>query len=398
MSARRYFAGLASGWLLLAVLALPAEGQTGDTRWLPFVGCWAPLDSGGEAGLLCFRPSGQGVEMFNVVGGQVAASELLAADGTPRAVSAEGCTGFESARFSEDGFRVFTRSEFTCGDETRVGSGVMAFVAVDRWIDVRTLQVEGEPVAWVQGYALADAEDLAAQSVADPADFDRNLVRATRLRAARAIDVADVEEAATRVDARAVEVWVAAQEDEFDLSGADLVRLADAGVPESVIDMMVAVSYPERFAVSPEGETAAAEREDRDVYATGYGRGFGAYLWDPYYRPIGWGYSRYSPYGYYGYGFDGGYGGYYGGYYGYRPIAVVVQPATPGGRMVPGRGYTRGSSATGGSNGTAAPRSSAAPARSSSSGDGGSRGSSTSDGGSSSGSGSSTGRTARPRN
>jgi hypothetical protein len=393
MNTRTHLTSLFGVGLALAALALPAAGQTGGGGWTPFVGCWEPLDASDEAGLLCFRPSGSGVEMFNVVNGEVVSREQIAADGSPRPVSAEGCTGFESATFSEDGLRVFTRSEFTCGDNVRAGSGVMSFISPTQWIDVRSLDVSGEPVAWVQRYALADAEALTEQGVEDPADFDRTLVRATRTRAARDIEVDDVEEAARRIEARAVEVWVATNETELELSGSELARLADAGVPESVIDVMVAVSYPDRFALSPEG-AVAAERAVGGVYDTGYRRGFRSYLWDPYYRPIGFGYSRYSPFGYYGYGY--GYGGYYGGYYGYRPTTVIVQPVSPGssGRMVPGRGYTRGSSSAG--SGGAAPRSSvggrpaAAPSRS---GGGAAR----SDGGSSRSSGSSSGRTARPR-
>lgn len=401
MKKRYAFGTLLGGSLLLLLgLALPLEAQSGDARWLPFVGCWQPIDAGEEAGLLCFRQVGQGVEMFNVVDGEIASTELIGADGTPRAVTAEGCTGFESLRFSEDGQRIFTRSELTCGDEIRAGSGVMAFVEMERWIDVRSLQIEGEPVAWVQGYELADADDLAAQGVADPAAFDPNLVRATRLRAARAIEVDDVEEAVRQSDARAVEVWVAAQEDGFELDGEELVRLADAGVPASVTDVMIAVSYPDRFVLSPEGGATASERS-REAYAAGYRPGFGAYLWDPYYRPIGFGYYRYAPFGYYGYG------PYpvYGGYYGYRPVTVIVEPAPDtGGRMVPGRGYTRGASSSGGSD-TAAPRASVGsspsggssqPARSSS-GNSSSGRSSSGSGDSDSGS-RSTGRTAQPRN
>lgn len=397
MIARKHVAGLLGGGLLLVALAAPARGQMGDSRWSAFVGCWEPVDAGAEAGMLCFRPSGRGVEMFTVVDGAIASTEQVTADGTRRPVSAEGCTGYESAEFSEDGLRVFTRSQFDCGAEARAGTGVMSFVAPTQWVDVRSLEIEGEPVAWVQRYALADGDALASQGIEDPANFDRALVRASRARASRDIDVDDVEEAAARIDVRAVEVWVATNETEFDLSGSELVRLADGGLPESVIDVMVAVSYPERFVVSPEGADAI-ERTADGAYATGYRRGFRSYLWDPYYRPIGFGYYRYAPFGYYGYGF----GGYYGGYYGYRPATIVVQPVPSGprGRMVPGRGYTRGSAAAGGSGG-ATPRSSArAPSRAPSRGDGGatrsgdgSRSGSTG----SSGSSSSSGRTARPR-
>ena len=389
---------LGAGLVVLA-LALPAHAQSGGNGFTPFVGCWEPVDAGDEAGLLCFRPAGVGVEMFNVVDGEVVSTEPITADGSPRSVSAEGCTGFESAALSEDGLRVFTRTEFTCGDEIRAGSGVMSFITPTQWIDVRSLEVEGAPVAWVQRYRLADADALADQAVEDPADFDPTLVRAMRTRAAQNIDVEDVAEAASRIETRAVEVWVAANETELDLSGSDLVRLADAGVPESVIDVMVAVSYPERFAVTPEGAVEAERMAVREGYPVGYRRGFRSYLWSPYYRPFGFGYSRYSPFGYYGYGW----GGFYGGYYGYRPATVIVQPVSPGssGRMVPGRGYTRGSSSVG--SGDASPRSSvggAAPSSRSSGGSvrrssGGSNGGAASSG--SSGSSRSTGRTARPR-
>jgi hypothetical protein len=396
MQATKHLSSILGVALLLGASAPTAQAQAAGNGWSAFAGCWEPLDAGDEAGLLCFRPSGAGAEMFNMVGGEVVSREQLAADGAPRPVTAEGCTGTESASLSRDGLRVFTRSEFRCGSETRTGSGVMSFIAPSQWVDVRSLEVGGEPVAWVQRYQAADAEALAEQGIDDPAEFDRTLVRAMRTRAARDIELEDVEEAATRIDARAVEVWLATSEPELELSGSELVRLADAGVPESVIDVMVAVSYPERFVVSPEGAAEADRAMSSAGYDTGYRRGYRSYIWSPFYRPVGLGYSRYSPFGYYGgYGWGGYYGGAYGGYYGYRPATVIVQPATsaPGGRMVPGRGYTRGSASAG--SGDAAPRSSVggAPARSSSG-----SGASSSGGSSSSGSsGSSTGRTAQPR-
>ena len=397
------------GAALLSAGLAPAASAQVDPRWAAFLGCWVPAGAPDDAGLLCFRPSGAGLEMFNVVNGAVAASEPLVADGVARPVTAEGCTGTERVEFSANGVRAFTRSEFTCGGESRGGSGVMSFVTPGEWIDVRALSVAGEPVAWVQRYEIASA-DLAALGIVDPAAGDPNLVRAARIRAAREIEVADVEEAATRLDARAVEVWVAAHETRFALSGSELVRLVDGGVPESVIDVMVAVSYPERFMVSPEGATSEAEAAAMAGgypagYPVGARRGYRSYLFDPFY---GGGY-RYSPYysrygygngfGYYGDGF-GGYGGGYGGYWGYVPATIIVQPATPQptGRMVPGRGYTRDTSSGGSSSGGASP-----PAQSSGSGGGGGSsggGDSSSGGGGGGGGGgsSSSGRTAQPRN
>jgi len=379
MNARARRQGLTGAGLLLAVLAAPVLAQAGGNGWTPFVGCWEPLDAAEGAGLLCFRLVGSDAEMFNVVDGEVVSREQLSADGTPRPVSAEGCSGFESASFSGDGQRVFTRSEYTCGDEIRAGSGVMSFLAPTLWIDVRSLVVEGEPVAWAQRYYLADADDLAGQGIEDPAAFDPTLVRAARAAAAQDIAVDDVEEAAGRVDTRAAEVWVAANETELELSGSELVRLADAGVPESLIDVMVAVSFPEHFVLGPDGTAA----EQQWVGGAPGPYAFGPYPLGPPPPWFGFGFY-YSPFGYYG----GGCCGYYGGY---RPviIAPAPRPDGPPGRMVPGRGYTRGSASASASGG--ASRSGPSASSRSRGGNGG--------GGASSGSTStsSSGRTARPR-
>jgi hypothetical protein len=272
----------------------------------------------------------------------------------------------------------------------------MSFVEPNQWIDVRALTVAGEPVAWAQGYELASAEQLAAQGISDPAAGNMELIRAARVRAARDIEIEDVEEAASRLEARAVEVWVAANETPFELDGDELVRLADAGISEGVIDVMVAVSYPDRFVLSPEGAASEAERTQvADAYAGGF-RGYRSYLWNPFFGPsYRYGYSPYySRYGYYGSGF-GGYGG-YGGYWGYVPATIIVQPAGPvatpeRGRVVPGRGYVRdtGSNTGGGGSGSARPAAS-------SGGGGDDRGSSSSGGGGSS-SGDGGGRRATPR-
>jgi hypothetical protein len=381
-----------------AALALPATAQQ-DARWTPFVGCWAPAGADAEAGLLCFRPAGVGVEMFNVVGGEITATEPLVADGQPRDVSAEGCEGSERVEFSDDGLRAYTRSEFRCGDESRQGSGVMSFVAPNQWIDVRALSVSGDPVAWAQGYQLANAEQLSAQGITDPAAGNQELIRAARVRASRDIAIEDVEEAASRVEARAVEVWIAAHETPFELDGDELVRLADAGVPESVIDVMVAVSYPDRFVLSPEGAASEADRTAMvDQYPAGFRPGYRSFLWSPWvgsaYR---YGYNPYySRFGYYGYGFGG-----YGGYWGYVPATIIVQPAQPTvspprGRVVPGRGYVRpnGPSNDGGGSARPAASSGGGDSGGSNSGGGSSGGGG---GGGSSGGGDGGGRRAVPR-
>lgn len=359
-------AGLAVALALLLV-PHPGRAQDRDARWLPFVGCWEAVGAEEEIGLLCFTESDGGVDLTNFVDGQPASTEHLAADGERRSITAEGCGGWESLEFSEDGRRAFTRTEFACAEgDTRTGTGVMAFTAPNYWVDVRALDVGGEEVAWVQEYLLVGPDRLAEEGIENPAEGMTMAVRTARMAAAAPIDLGDVEEASGRMDERAVETWVVAQNDAFELGADDLVRLDDAGVSERVIDAVVAVSYPDRFVVEA---GSPAQRLDGQPVPTSY-RGYMGF--NPWAGPaFGFGYD-YGPYGYspfrrsYGYSpWDlAGYGGYgYGyGYYGSRPGYVIIdrRPRESGGTFYKGRGYRQGPGATA-TGRTAVPRSGSSP-------------------------------------
>lgn len=330
----------------LAVLALsvPAGAQEfgADSRWLPFVGCWEAVNGEDEVGLLCFRMEGEGVTLTNHVAGEAVSTETLVADGRRQQVSVEGCAGFESVRFSDDGRRVFSQTEFLCGtEEARTGTGVMAFLGPNTWADIRTLTAGDEPFAWVQEYRLASAETIAAAGVENPAAGLGMAVRTGRAAAATRLDLDDVIEASGKIDVKAVETWLVAKGDRFDPNGQDLLRLADAGVPEPVIDAVVAVSHPEKFYAAL-GE-APEEYAGRRVPPPGY------VTYSPFWGPawglsFRYGYGPYGPgWGYPGYGY-----GYWGGYY---PGNVVIGKQPRGGKVYNGTGYRArpGSSSSGGS-------------------------------------------------
>ena len=246
--------------VMATAFARPLDAQQ-IHRWQAFLGCWISTDPGVANSVLCFKPDGAGVEVSTVVDGEPASTESLLADGREQTVQTEGCTGFRSVEFSLDGRRVFTRSRVACANETRSNSGVMAFVAPDRWVDVRSIEIGGEPVTWLLEYRPVDPEWFYEHGIQDPSVLDRQTVLAMRLRASQPIRTADVEEAASRIAPGAVEMWVAVQPSEFALDAAEIVRLADSGMPTSLIDVMVAVSYPDRFAVSLDGAATIYEPE-----------------------------------------------------------------------------------------------------------------------------------------
>jgi len=339
---------VAAGALALALAALPAAGQVDtadvDSRWLPFIGCWQAVGAEEDIGLLCFSPAGEGVEVTNYVDGEISSIELLVGDGQRREVSAEGCEGWESLVFSEDGRRAFTKTEFLCGDsETRAGTGVMTFLSTTGWADVRALEIEGEPFAWVQEYELASLETLREHDIADPSSDLGMVVRSARMAASASIDISDVMEASVAMDDKAVETWVILQGEDLRADAGDLMALADAGASDDLIDAVVAVSNPEEFMVEVGHDV---ERYEVPAYPVHY-RGYMsvAHYWGPRWGPGFWyGYSPYSPfydaYGYYG-------GSYRYGYWGYRPGYVVVTPRGSRGGAVYRDGYRSGTDRAG---------------------------------------------------
>jgi hypothetical protein len=244
-------------------------------------------------------------------------------------------------------------------------------VTEDEWIEIRSLSIEGEEVAWVQRYVEATP---AAVQAAGQRDLVSPEVLLARRFASRPPTLQTLAEVARGVDSKVAAAWIVESGYPFQLNGDQLVALADAGVDPEVIDVAVAVSNPRHFNLDPAGDPMRQESVARPRGTVGsfgyvpyFGRRYAGYGYDSFYSP--WGYL-YSPYGYSPYGYSPYYG--YGyGYGGYRPTYIVVQRSgsgDTGGRAVAGRGYTRGggTSSPTASQGYSPPRSSGSAGRSSS--------------------------------
>ena len=352
---------VAAGMMLAAGPLSTAAAQEMDERWLAWMGCWQPVRTSTSAdapeSLLCFRPSADepGVEMIAVEDGEIAGREVVRADGQPHDATLEGCSGSRRAVFASRPGRVFMDMDQVCeGGVDRSSSGMFAMISSDAWIDARVVTVGGEKLTWVTRYRLATQSQAEAVGLGDIAADRSMAVRSLRLAASGGYSVGDIIEAQAHVDPDAVEAWIVEHETPLAVDADRLVQLADAGVSEGVIDMMIARSYPERFAVSTGGDGGGRPW----LGTAGY--------YDPFNGGYGWGYPYYGRFGYrYGYGYSPfGFGGYspfgygYGYGYGYGPTIIRTQPANSGGRVISGRGYSSGTSRigtrpTGSSRGTA---------------------------------------------
>jgi hypothetical protein len=390
---------------LTALLAASPPAQEGS--WLAWHGCWRATGVEAPDRVVCIVPSGNaGEAQLNViVDGDVAERVTLRATGVASPVEEGGCRGTEVGRWSQDARRVYLRAELDCEGVKRVSASVLALVTADEWVDVQTVSVGEQHATRTVRYRAMYAPTNVPAEIRAALEDGRHLAReAARLQAADLLDVEDVVEATSQLPAPGVQALVAARRSGFDLDARKLVQLERAGVPSSVIDVMIAVSYPKTFAIANDNEVSAREPEAGRGSAGRAGIGYGYSCYDPYWDRYAYN-GRYSScYDSYRYGWGSRYGyGYRPGYYGWNDsprVIVIVRPddgedsGPRSGSVVKGRGFVQGGSSTGGS---AAPRGERTSTPTRSSEPASATGSSTT--GSSSGTTSSgtTGRTAIPR-
>jgi hypothetical protein len=332
--------------------------------WQAWHGCWELTGDGVPADrLVCMLPgaSTSDVRLVNVTGGFVTGESVIRADGTPRAMEEGGCTGHEVAQWSQDGRRVFLRAELDCDGFRRVTSGIIAMVSEREWVDIRAATIMDQHLARTQRYRAVPA-DRAPEALRPLLDEARPMALQTaRFVAAMPMGMAEVVEASRRMPTPAVQALLAARGDRLGINGRNLVQLADAGVPAEVIEVMVALAYPDHFNVRQPAlpnplDVAAPPRVASRTYE----------CYDPYTRRWVYGRSCDDRYGYGRYGFgpwdtwgtSWGYGGWAGGGYVGGGTVIIVEPRQPERQpeLVRGAGYTRGSADA---RGTATPRSGA---------------------------------------
>jgi hypothetical protein len=363
--------------LLLAAAARGAAAQTAgaagaspDARWSAWYGCWSPaLDSAslaggslaGRAPTTCVTPAGgSAVDVTTVAGGKVVSRERVDASGARQQFTRDGCGGWEKAEWSADGRRVYLRSELGCANNVRrTGDGVLAFARDGSWLDVRGATIGGYTgVRTVRYVPAPEPAALPADVAGALAGRGRGIgVETARAAAAAPATTADVIDVSRRAGAPVAAAWLAELRQRFALDARQLAALADAGVPGQVTDVLVATSFPQRFALGPSGAEPTV-REPRAADDVALGRpGPVAVLTSPMFGGWGWNAFGFGPFGYNAFGYNAlgyGYGpGYFprGGYWGTGPV-VVVRPPGGGGvgaRAVPGRGYSQGDSPTTGS-------------------------------------------------
>jgi hypothetical protein len=326
----------------------PSAAQKMDARFNAWLGCWRLEDDiAGTGARMCITPDGAGVRLQTLVGTNRGIEELVIADGVARPIVDADCKGTEAAEWSNDGQRVFRTTQVTCGNEGARTIKSVAFLAPGpMWINVQHVSGEsGAANVRAQRYRRAFNQTLADGSKAAPPAAGVP-VGDTRW------SIEDVIEASGKLPADALQAALSDVKQKFNVNRKTLLTLDEAGVPDSVIDLMVALTFPDRFIV---------ERATGGSMPVGVSTGMGWY--DPLMSPLWasayascyptdgyYGYRSYynmcGPY-YYGYNYYSPYYPYYPPGGGWYPIdggggGGNIEPIESGtGRAINGRGYTQ---------------------------------------------------------
>jgi hypothetical protein len=393
---RRTLVASAVAACITLVSAPTAAAQSGP-KWQAWIGCWTPSIPGQTvvdlklAPVICITPTSNpnAIELATLGETKVLGRDTIDASGTEQTITTKNCAGSQTARWSADERRVYLRSASTCDGLKSTTSAILSMSPEGEWLEVRGVSAGGGENVRVARYRAVQIPDSTLNAISGG---DRVMASAAaRVAAGAPVGTAAITEAVKNADLKVVEAWILERDQAFNLDAKALVELADAGIPGSVTDAMIAITHPEAFQFARASEAGGAIQTRDDVsgrrvyggvmsnnYCDTYGR---------YYDPYGCSYSAfgYGRYGYNRYGNGYGYGyGLNGGYY--SPAVIIVQSpgsasAVPSGQVVKGRGYTQTS---GPANGTASTRDRSSTSTSSSS-----RGTSSSSGSSSSGSSSS---------
>jgi hypothetical protein len=149
--------------------------------------------------------------------------------------------------------------------------------------------------------------------------------RAGSARVATPLTIDDVKEASARLSPRAVEAALLEADASFDLKARHLIDLDAAGVPTGIIDLMVALSFPQRFTVQSTAPVRASSWTDLAglsilISPTVVTRYLAA--------------SVYPPFDYFAWADEED-------YWGTEVVVVHPQPTGPRALLVDGLGYTQ---------------------------------------------------------
>ena len=324
-----------------------------DSRWLPWLGCWQLQEEEFDAGrnsttyspdrtFVCVAPSnvGSGITLRTISDQQILVERELSGNAIRKEVSENDCLGWEYSEWTSSGYRLFTKGELVCGDDpARTVNGLSFLANPFTWVDIQLVASREHQHLEIRRYKPVSTteENRLLRELSSPLGADRSRSLHARRESASPLSLPDVREAAEKAPARVVEAMLSETKPRFRINAETLMVLDDAGIDHQIIDLLVALAYPEHFSIERRSNDESWSGGGGYRAYSGYGGGFYDPIWynglyPYYYTPLGYNsWNRYySPY------FYGGYASPFILFSGYGNNERV-----PSGQLVNGAGYTR---------------------------------------------------------
>ena len=261
-------AGFSSRLLLGAVLASTslvflfagyamAQTNSGDSPLLPWTGVWSITDSRSatvdptQKSAVEIRPTSdsKGLEITRHSPRLADVSDTLIPDGTRQPVATQDCTGWRTTRWIPEGGLILESSEMTCKQTGAFATSTLkVMLAADQMAEILLVKSAGQPRVAVR--RLTFEQDLAPTPDSPPvwmATSARNKISApwtldTIIQLSKTIDTPLLEAAMIEKKVRP------------SLNSQSLKQIQGAKIPKEIIDLTVALAYPDQFHIEKNGQ------------------------------------------------------------------------------------------------------------------------------------------------
>ncbi len=301
-----------------------------DTRLGPWLGLWSIVDDRATAeapdkssmAKVEIRPTAdhQGLAITRRMPKQPDVSEVLVLDGTKKQVDSNDCTGWQAAKLIPEFGIITTSSETTCKESGSFSTSNMKLIlSGDQMVDILAIKANGQT-------RLAVRRMLFEKDLIPSADSKLSLTAtAARTSVSAPWNLDTIIQLSGSVDSSALEAALLEKHTYLTLRSKSLKQMKAANVPKSIIDLLVALSLPDKFQIVKNGQVALKPLAVSSPQASSpsliYPGGFGYYpgsffncfsrygyfygidLWDStlpgncysYYSPFWWDYPMYFP-------------------------------------------------------------------------------------------------------
>lgn len=296
---RRPMKSVAAASVSLLLIAGLAGGQrssatepAGDTRWLPYVGCWSrTADISATSQFVCVKPGpGSTADIITISSGSVDSRERIVVDGRPHPIEKDGCSGLQTATWASSGSRIYVGSAYSCGDLHGRSTRMFAILPNGVWLEVRDVHAGGGWVETVTRFHDAGLPTSVPADIRSEISHRELAVATARAAASGPATPSDIAEASRSVDTAVVQSWLLARGQAY--AGDASTAAAQASAVPVYRGSPAPAPVAEPAPSTPMLDTGC---DPFGCYAPNVYSGYNGVVFSPYARPYVYAYPPYYP-------------------------------------------------------------------------------------------------------